>query len=254
MSCPKTVGKQLLFVQAEHKTRHQHIQYLEQHGHTVATVVTGQELWTWLRAAPPPDLIVLDPQTPHLNIKDFRQAQLLDSRLARVPVLVLGGPLSPSDVPGSVGFLPRPVESAELLRAVEQRTRDRKPVVLVVEDQPEILRMLEKALLYFGFQPRLAAAGPVAIDMYRRERATIDLVLLDVQMTPLDGPQTLAALRQIDPDLRAAFMSGSTGRYTAEDLLARGASRVFTKPLDLAVFAEALWAMLKGLDAVAQPA
>jgi CheY-like chemotaxis protein len=254
MSCPKTVGKQLLFVQADHRTRHQHVQCLERLGHTVTTLATGRDLWDWLRAEPPPDLIVIDPQTPHLDIKDFRQAQMLDPRLARVPVLVLGVPELPADALGPVGFLARATEAADLVRAVEQRARARKPAVMVVEDQLDVLRMLEKALLYFGFEPRPAAAGPLAIELYRRERDTIDLVLLDVQMAPLDGPQTLAALLQINPDLRAVFLSGSTGCYTVEDLLARGGSRVFTKPLDLAVFAEALWQLLDRPDVVAQPA
>jgi two-component system, OmpR family, response regulator len=253
MSVSKAVGKHILVVQAEHKTRHQHVQYLQQQGHTVTALASGRELMNCLRAEAPPDLMVIDPTTPHLQVKEFRQTQLLDPRLARVPVLVVGGPELPSDFPGPVGFVPRQANSAELARAVEQRARARRPSILAVEDQAELLLMLEKALVYFGFIPRLASGGQAAVEVYRQESAAVDLVLLEVQMVPLDGPQTLAALQHIDPDVRAVFMSGSTGSYTTEDLLARGAAHIFAKPLDLAGLTEYLWELFERPNGVARP-
>ena len=53
-------------------------------------------------------------------------------------------------------------------------------------------------------------------------------------MDGLDGPQTLAALRGLDPDLVCCFMSGDTGRYSAAGLLAMGAAHFFAKPFVLA--------------------
>ena len=55
----------------------------------------------------------------------------------------------------------------------------------------------------------LAVDGDDALDLYQRHRAEIDLVLLDVQMPGLDGPRTLDALREFDPDVLACFMTGS---------------------------------------------
>lgn len=70
-------------------------------------------------------------------------------------------------------------------------------------------------------------------------------MLLDVQMpAPWDGPATLREVRRLCPEVRAAFMSGSTGAYT-DDLLARGALRVFRKPFtSLTELAEALRGLL----------
>jgi CheY-like chemotaxis protein len=45
----------------------------------------------------------------------------------------------------------------------------------------------------------LAAGGQEALDLYQRHREAIDVVLLDVRMPGLDGPQTLAALRALNP-------------------------------------------------------
>jgi two-component system, OmpR family, response regulator len=68
------------------------------------------------------------------------------------------------------------------------------------------------------------------VEVYRSHRDRIDLVLLDVQMSPWDGPRTLAELRRINPNVRVAFMSGSTDVYSAGELLALGPVRVFPKP------------------------
>jgi two-component system cell cycle sensor histidine kinase/response regulator CckA len=85
-----------------------------------------------------------------------------------------------------------------------------------------------------GFSVWLAVDGDDAIDLYRRNRSEIDLVLLDVQMPGLDGPHTLAILQRLNPEVLACFMTGFAGPWTEQDLLDRGAAYVFTKPLSSA--------------------
>src|SRR5947209_3683264 len=82
----------------------------------------------------------------------------------------------------------------------------------------------------YGYAVRLARNGTEAVELYRRHRDDIDLVLLDVQMGGLDGPHTLAALQAVNPEVRCVFMSGHTGVYSAEDLRAMGAADVIGKP------------------------
>jgi CheY-like chemotaxis protein len=108
------------------------------------------------------------------------------------------------------------------------------PVVLVVDDLALVREVLRAGLRCYGFEVRLAGDGAEAIELYRRDREAIAIVLLDVQMPGLDGPGVLTALRAIEPDVRAFFMTGDPGRYGEDDLLATGARRVFAKPLDIA--------------------
>jgi CheY-like chemotaxis protein len=102
--------------------------------------------------------------------------------------------------------------------------------VLVVEDETAVLEMLEYTLKFHAFTVRRASTGDQAIEIYEQHKDTIGVVLLDVQMPCMDGPQTLTALRDIDPHIRCIFMSGNTGTYTAEHLLSLGATRVLSKP------------------------
>jgi CheY-like chemotaxis protein len=119
-----------------------------------------------------------------------------------------------------------------------------RPTVLAVDDEPLILGLLGIGLPRCGLDVRTALGGREALEVYRLHRRTIDLVLLEVQMRGLDGLSTMAALRAIDPDVRAVFMSGSMGAYHPEPLLVLGGVRVIPKPFHLPDLAAALWAAL----------
>src|SRR5207302_8657366 len=86
--------------------------------------------------------------------------------------------------------------------------------ILVVEDQACLRDMLSIGLRQDGFAVWLAANGREAFDLYRCHHETIDVVLMDVHMPGLDGPQTLAVLQVLNPQIRCCFLSGDFGSYT----------------------------------------
>jgi two-component system, OmpR family, response regulator len=102
--------------------------------------------------------------------------------------------------------------------------------ILVVDDESGVRKLLSAVLRQYGFGVREASSGEEAVALYEQHRAAIDLVLLDVRMETQNGPDTLAALRRLDPCVRCCFMSGHAGDYSNSDLLALGASHVFSKP------------------------
>jgi CheY-like chemotaxis protein len=115
------------------------------------------------------------------------------------------------------------------------------PGILVVDDDQMLLSLLKTVLQRQGFTVWLAATGHAAVDLYRRNQERITVVLLDVRMPGMDGPQTLAELRQINPLLACCFMSGHTGDYSADDLENLGALRCFDKPFRTQELAQELW-------------
>jgi CheY-like chemotaxis protein len=100
--------------------------------------------------------------------------------------------------------------------------------VLVVDDDPDVLDMLARALRHLGFDVAPAAGGEEALRLFRERPA--DVVLCDVRMRGVDGPETLRALRGLDPAVRCVLMSGHSGRHTAEALRGLGAAAVVEKP------------------------
>ena len=130
---------------------------------------------------------------------------------------------------------------------------DRRPGVLVVDDEHLVRVMLQLGLERNGFEVRTAGNGREAIKLYREHRDEIAVVLLDVRMPGLDGPATLAALRELNPEVLACFMTGDPGAYDPEGLLQRGAVYVIAKPfhLDRLVRALRLLVTAEGTEAAA---
>jgi CheY-like chemotaxis protein len=137
--------------------------------------------------------------------------------------------------------------------ATVRQPRD-KPGVLVVDDEHFVRHMVQLGLERNGFGVWLAASGREAIRLYREHRDSIAVVLLDVRMPGLDGPQTLEALRKLNPEVRACFMSADTGAYGPEGLRQRGAACVIAKPFRLEGLANVLKLVTQGVPAGLLPA
>jgi CheY-like chemotaxis protein len=238
-------AKRILVVDDDESTREGSTVLLRAWGYAVDSARDGGEALEWLRRSPPPSLILLDLAMPGVDGREFRRLQQEDPALARIPVVVVsatGQAAQRADQLGDVGYLQKPYGAADLLAVVERFARPQKPSVLVVESEPAVLTMLDKALRHFGFAVRLAAQGSAALEAYRNNRGAIDVVLLDVRMPDMGGPELLAALRAIDRDVRAVFMAGHSGGQTSADLAGTNVAAIVTKPFpSLAELARCLW-------------
>ncbi len=123
-------------------------------------------------------------------------------------------------------------------------TTSRRPGLLVVDDNATVLSVLGGALWHHGFFVWAAQTGQEALALYPELAADIDLVLLDVRMPGMDGPATLTALQQLNPEIRCCFMSGDTAPYTEEELLDLGAAAIFQKPFHVHEAAARIWQVL----------
>jgi DNA-binding NtrC family response regulator len=112
--------------------------------------------------------------------------------------------------------------------------------ILIVDDDPIVLALLQAFLTREGFTVWSAVGGSAAQSLFVRHHAAIDLVLIDVRMPDMDGPETLRALHRLDSEVTYCFMSGYTGQYSEDNLLKMGAAHLFAKPFDLDELARSL--------------
>ena len=116
-----------------------------------------------------------------------------------------------------------------------------QPHVLIVDDEPLIRNLLTSYLESRDFIVTTAESGAESLRLLETLGKAVDVVLLDVQMPEMTGPETLKLLHQIRPDLPACFMSGNFGSYSAQGLLAMpGVKDLFLKPMSLNDLAERL--------------
>jgi DNA-binding response OmpR family regulator len=117
---------------------------------------------------------------------------------------------------------------------------------LVIDDDPMLLHLLRTVLGREGFAVWTASTGAEGLALYAAHRAQIDVVLIDVRMPGLDGPQTLAELRKLDVAAPCCFMSGFAGEYSDDDLQGLGAAAFFAKPFKLTELAGRLRQVAQG--------
>jgi two-component system cell cycle sensor histidine kinase/response regulator CckA len=89
---------------------------------------------------------------------------------------------------------------------------DPAPVVLVVDDEPVVLRLMERALVAAGYQVLAASNGLRAIEL--ADSCPPSVLATDLRMDPLDGVSLATLLIRRWPDLPVLFVSG----YDAEHL------------------------------------
>jgi CheY-like chemotaxis protein len=115
------------------------------------------------------------------------------------------------------------------------------PGVLVVDDDSTLRTILARELRKRGFTVWVAAGGGEALRLYVRHAELIDIVLMDVNMPGVSGPEAHAAIRAGAPHVRCCFMTADPRPGLRESLLAGGALAVFCKPFaSLAELCEAL--------------
>jgi PAS domain S-box-containing protein len=95
--------------------------------------------------------------------------------------------------------------------------------ILLVEDD-EIMRSLTRKLLQeHGYSVVEADDGKSALEWVESHPGPIDLLLTDVVMRRMSGPELVERMEDTHPDLKVVFMSGYTGELVAErDVLKRG--------------------------------
>lgn len=105
--------------------------------------------------------------------------------------------------------------------------------VLVVEDVPELSRLLEMTLeLDDRFEPAgTATSGGTALDLAARERP--DAVVLDLAIDGVDGLEVLPSLRHLLPHARIIVFTGHDDEVMRQRALAAGASAWVLKGGDL---------------------
>ncbi|HVY72312.1 MAG TPA: response regulator [Verrucomicrobiae bacterium] len=117
--------------------------------------------------------------------------------------------------------------------AAPENPRPRKPAVLVVDDDPEVLLVTKDMLFQLGFLATTASDGHEALQIC--SLGLTDLVLTDLVMPGQEGIETILMIREKFPGMPIVAMSGGFAASRNYLNLAKqaGAATVILKPFTL---------------------
>jgi two-component system cell cycle sensor histidine kinase/response regulator CckA len=105
--------------------------------------------------------------------------------------------------------------------------------ILLVDDEHMILDVGQEILREMGYKVLLARSGKEAVEVYRKYKDEIDLVILDVVMPDMGGGEAYDRMKEINPDVKVLLSSGYSIDGEADGILARGCNGFIQKPFTM---------------------
>jgi PAS domain S-box-containing protein len=136
----------------------------------------------------------------------------------------------------------RPVAEEKTPRPVLQRGTG---TILVVDDEPQVLKVCARLLQKFGYDVLTAPGGRQALELLGQHKTKISLVLLDMTMPDMSGRQTYEALQKVLPGIKVLLSSGYSIEGQAQALLDSGCNGFIQKPFDAVALSAKVQALLQ---------
>jgi CheY-like chemotaxis protein len=104
---------------------------------------------------------------------------------------------------------------------------------MIVDDENALRRLMRISLTAQGYTVIEAADGVEALELYRRHREKIDIVLIDLIMPRMGGRETYLRLKELNPGIRVIFATGYGLDQETQALLATGGLSILNKPYEM---------------------
>jgi PAS domain S-box-containing protein len=133
-------------------------------------------------------------------------------------------------------YLPRLVAEKEVNKAVPEKkvAAGGAETILLVEDEPTILRMTRMMLERKGYSVLPAATPAEAVEKASNHSGSIDLLMTDVVMPEMNGRDLAGQITALYPDIRLLFMSGYTSNVIAHHGVLDDGVAFIQKPFSMA--------------------
>ena len=205
---------------------------LEDKGHNVVTAENGYQAIEAVKKTHF-DTIFMDIKMPGINgVQTFREVKRIDPKAA----VVMMTAYSVEDLvrealeEGAYAIVYKPFDIDKIIALIEELLHG-KTLILVVDDQFGVRKVLKAILEGKGYRVATAKDGAEAIEMVKEKH--YDIIFLDVKLPDINGVETFEQVKKIDPEAVVIMMTG----YCVEDLVRRaisqGAYTCIYKPFDM---------------------
>ncbi len=120
-----------------------------------------------------------------------------------------------------------------------------RPGVLIVEDEEELLSLVVRVFESESFRIFRAKNGLDAVDLFSKNQAGIDLVISDLGLPGMSGPDLITAIRTMKPSVKIISVSGYGSGNVRSLAKKAGADMFCEKPFVMSEFLKSVRKLLE---------
>ena len=125
-----------------------------------------------------------------------------------------------------------------------EEVTESKGTILLIDDEEMILKVGKIIFPELSYKALYAGSGTEGIEVYRKNKEMIDVIILDMIMPEMDGGETYDRLKEINPAIKVLLSSGYSIDGQAEEILNRGCDGFIQKPFGMEELSQKLGEIL----------
>src|SRR5690348_3167735 len=110
---------------------------------------------------------------------------------------------------------------------------EEKRTILVVDDEPEIRKLVGAMVSQYGATVLTADSGEHALTLYKNNKGPIDLLITDVVAPGMSGPMLADKLSALQPDLKVLYISGYDNTHVVQKYVVEKGHALLAKPFTM---------------------
>lgn len=125
-----------------------------------------------------------------------------------------------------------------------------KKTVLVVDDEPEVRKLVGAMVTQFGYAPITADSGEHALTLYKNRKTPLALLITDVIQPGMSGPMLADKLTALQPGLKVLYISGYDSTQVVRKYVVEKDHALLAKPFTVEQLKRKMEEILPPLRAV----
>ena len=123
-------------------------------------------------------------------------------------------------------------------------------IILVVEDEDDLRRLIVRALCRLDYQVLEACTGEEAVEIVQKNNSTVHLLITDIVLPGIGGARVAQVVAALVPNMKVLFMSGYTDNAMFHQKLLNAGSAFIQKPFTLDALEEKVAKILEARETV----
>jgi CheY-like chemotaxis protein len=211
------------------------IDWIEKLGHTMEITSSCTNGLNKVEQDPDIDCVIADAHTAdECGIKFVRNIKK-NARLCSIPIIIAGSNFNEETIRqyselGVDDLMLMPISQATVEAKLARANQFGKKTILIVDDQPVIVEVLELFMKLERYRTVSAGNGREALDII--QKIHVDAIISDIVMPVMSGIDLLIEVKSNFSNIPVILITGLAGNYSPKELIALGADGYFVKPFN----------------------